>query len=52
MIKKKGFRYERKIEEILFDDAKILKMSEKAKRVGDNKALERIDNEILKLIKK
>ena len=43
---------ENKINEIISDDQKIINMSENAKKIGDNKALLRIENEIEKLLNK
>ena len=39
-----------KIYEIIKDDNKILKMSNNAKKLGDNKALERIEKEVNKIL--
>lgn len=41
-----------KINSIINDDRKIKEMSENARKIGDNKALERIEREINKLVKK
>ena len=41
----------KKIHEILNDEKRIKQMSENAKKIGDNKAIGRIENEIEKLIK-
>ena len=43
---------EDKIESIINDDQKLMEMSLNAKKVGDNKAIERIENEIDKLVVK
>lgn len=43
---------EDKIESIINDDKKLMEMSLNAKKVGDNKAIERIENEIDKLVVK
>lgn len=42
---------QKKMEEILSDDAKIKRMSENAQKIGDNQAMERIQREIIKIIK-
>ena len=41
---------EEKIKEVIDDNNKIKEMSQNAKKIGDNKALERIEKEIQKLV--
>lgn len=41
---------EEKINEVIYDEIKINQMSVNAKKIGDNKALERIEREINKLV--
>ena len=42
---------EKTINDIIFDDNRLNEMSKNAKKVGDNKALERISKEIERIIK-
>lgn len=42
---------ERKVNEIIHDDGRLNEMARNAKKIGDNKALERIEKEIGKLVK-
>ncbi len=42
----------RTIEELIYDNAKLNEMAENSKKVGDNKAIERIEKEIDELVKR
>ncbi len=44
-------KLEKAIEDIIFDDEKLEAMAKNAKSVGDNKALERIEKELEKIVK-